>query len=56
MTTTEKQDGDTDGPFHVGAVAEGAGKLFWVTSDSLLDSTGLTVTQGESSMSFCEGK
>lgn len=87
MTTTEKQDGDTDGPFHVGAVAEGAGKLFWVTSDSLLDSyvnsavsgangdlflnalnwmagqeesisiraksldsTGLTVTQGESSM------
>lgn len=87
MTSTEKEDGDTDGPFHVGAVAEGAGKLFWVTSDSLLDSyinsavsgangdlflnalnwmggqeesisiraksldsTGLTVTQGESSM------
>lgn len=87
MTTTEKEDGDTDGPFHVGAVAEGTGKLFWVTSDSLLDSyinsavsgangdlflnalnwmggqeesisiraksldsTGLTVTQGESSM------
>lgn len=38
MTTTEKENGDTDGPFHVGAVAEGAGKLFWVTSDSLLDS------------------
>lgn len=87
MTSTEKEDGDTDGPFHVGAVAEGTGKLFWVTSDSLLDSyinsavsgangdlflnalnwmggqeesisiraksldsTGLTVTQGESSM------
>lgn len=38
MTTTEKEDGDTDGPFHVGAVAESTGKLFWVTSDSLLDS------------------
>lgn len=38
MTTTEKEDGDRDGPFHVGAVAEDAGKLFWVTSDSLLDS------------------
>lgn len=87
MTTTEKEDGDTDGPFHVGAVAESTGKLFWVTSDSLLDSyinsavsgangdlflnalnwmggqeesisiraksldsSGLTVTQGESSM------
>lgn len=87
MATTEKEDGDKDGPFHVGAVAESTGKLFWVTSDSLLDSyinsavsgangdlflnalnwvggqkesisiraksldsTGLTVTQGESSM------
>lgn len=87
MTTTEKEEGDTDGAFHVGAVAESTGKLFWVTSDTLLDSyidsavsgansnlflnalnwmggqeesisirakfldtTGLTVTQGEASM------
>lgn len=87
LTTTEKEDGDEEGPFHVGAVAEGEGKLFWVTTDSLLDSyinsavsgangdlflnalnwmagqeesisiraksldsAGLTVTQGESSM------
>ncbi len=38
MKTTEKEDGDTDGPFYVGAVSELRGKLFWVTSDSLLDS------------------
>ena len=38
MTTTEKEDGDTDGPFHVAALAESAGKLFWVASDGLLDS------------------
>lgn len=87
LTTTEKENGDEEGPFHVGAVAEGEGKLFWVTTDSLLDSyinsavsgangdlflnalnwmagqeesisiraksldsAGLTVTQGESSM------
>ena len=87
LTTTEKAEGDVEGPFYVGAVAEGAGKLVWVTSDSLLDSyidsavsgansnlflnalnwmggqeesisiraksldsTGLTVTQGEASL------
>lgn len=38
MTVTDKEDGDTDGPFHVGAIAENGGKLFWVTSSALLDS------------------
>lgn len=38
MTTTEKEDGDTDGPFHVGAIAEGTGHLLWVATDGLLDS------------------
>lgn len=36
--STAQEDGDTVGTFHVGAVAEGAGKLFWVTCDTLLDS------------------
>lgn len=38
MTATDKEDGDTDGPFHVGAIVENGGKLFWVTSSALLDS------------------
>lgn len=38
MTVTDKEDGDTDGPFHVGAISANGGKLFWVTSSSLLDS------------------
>lgn len=38
MTTTEKEEGDAEGPFYLGAVAESTGKLFWVTADSLLDS------------------
>ena len=39
MTTTAKEDGDTDGPFHVAAVSEkGEGKLLWVASDSFLSS------------------
>ena len=37
MTTTEKEDGDTDGPFHVGAVSENGGKLVWLSSGSMLD-------------------
>ncbi len=34
MTTTSKEDGDTDGPFNVGAVSENGGKLFWLTGNS----------------------
>ena len=38
MTTTQKEDGDTDGPFYVGAVSElGEGKLAWYTSAQLLN-------------------
>lgn len=37
ITTTEKEDGDEAGPFHLGVIADGAGKLFWVSTDALLD-------------------
>lgn len=38
MKTTEKEDGDVEGEFYVGAVSElGEGKLFWVTSSYFLD-------------------
>ncbi len=37
MKTTEKEDGDIAGPFHVGAVSENSGKMIWITSASLLD-------------------
>lgn len=38
MKTTEKEDGDTDGPFHVGAISEKGGKLIWFSSGSMLNS------------------
>ncbi len=38
MTTTAMEDGDTSGPFHVGAVSEMGGKLIWLTGDGMLDS------------------
>ena len=38
MKTTEKENGDTEGPFNVGAISELGGKLLWVTSDAMLDS------------------
>ena len=37
MTTTAKEDGDTDGPFNVGAIAETEGKLIWFTGDGMFD-------------------
>ena len=37
MKTTEKEDGDVDGPFNVGAVSEGNGKFVWFTSSGMLD-------------------
>lgn len=37
MKTTEKEDGDTDGPFHVGAISEKGGKLIWFSSGSMLE-------------------
>ena len=50
MTTTSKEDGDIDGPFHVGAVSEkGEGKLFWITSDTFLNSQINQVVSGANS-------
>ncbi|MGN0778255.1 MAG: Gldg family protein [Aristaeellaceae bacterium] len=37
MTTSSKEDGDTDGPFHVGAIAEKGGKLLWLTGEGMFD-------------------
>ncbi len=37
MTTTEKEESDTDGPFHVGAVSAKKGKLLWFSSGSMLN-------------------
>lgn len=37
MTTTSKEDGDTEGPFNVGAVSEKGGKLLWLTGDGMFD-------------------
>lgn len=40
MTTTSKEDGDTDGPFHVAAASEkGDAKMLFVTSSDLLNET-----------------
>lgn len=51
MTTTEKEDGDTDGPFHVGAVSENGGKLVWFSSASMLtDYVDRTVAGGNSNL------
>ena len=38
MTVTDREEGDTDGPFHVAALSEQGGKLFWATSSYMLDS------------------
>lgn len=37
MTTTSKEDGDTDGPFNVGAISEKDGNLLWLTGDGMFD-------------------
>ena len=51
MKTTEKEDGDTDGPFHVGAVSENGGRLIWFTSGSMLNSNvDRTVAGGNSNL------
>ena len=51
MTTTEKEDGDTDGPFHVGAVSENGGKLVWFSSAGMLtDYVDRTVAGGNSNL------
>lgn len=52
MTTTEKEDGDIDGPFNVAALSENGGKLFWVTSDTLLDSYVDSAVSGANSNLF----
>ena len=37
MQTTAKEEGDTEGPFHVGAISEKGGKLIWFSSGSMLE-------------------
>lgn len=50
MTTTSKEDGDLDGPFQVGIVSElNEGKLFWVSSPYLLDSSVDSMVSGGNS-------
>ena len=38
MTVTDREEGDTDGPFNIAAVSEKGGRLFWASSSYLLDS------------------
>ena len=50
LTTTAREDGDTDGPFHVAAVSEkNDGKLLWIASDSFLNSNVDQVVSGANS-------
>lgn len=50
MTTTSKEDGDPDGPFHVGIISElKDGKLFRVSSPYLLDSNVDGMVSGDNS-------
>ena len=56
MTTTAREDGDTDGPFHVAAVSEkGEGKLLWIASDSFLNSNVDQVVSGANSDLYLNG-
>ena len=51
MTVTDREEGDTDGPFHVAALSEQGGKLFWTTSSYMLDSyVDSTVSGGNSNL------
>lgn len=51
MKSTEKDKGDTDGPFNIGAISVNGGKLFWVSSSNLLNSQiDLTVAGGNSNL------
>lgn len=53
MKTTSREDGDTDGPCHVGALSQnGGGKLFWVTSDGFLSENIDQVVSGANSDLF----
>lgn len=52
MTTTEKEDGDTDGPFYIGVVSELGGKLFWVSSEGFLNSNIDSAVSGANSNLF----
>ena len=51
MKTAEKEDGDSDGPFHVGAVSENGGKMIWFSSGHMLESdVDRTVAGGNSNL------
>lgn len=47
MTTAEREDGDTDGPFHVAAASElGEGKLLWLASAEMLEDSVNAIVAG----------
>ncbi len=50
--STVREDDDTVGTFHVGAVAENNGKLFWVTCDALLETNVDRIVSGANSNLF----
>lgn len=52
IKTTEKEDGDTDGPFYVGAISEGTGTLLWIAADAFLDSYVDSAVSGANSNLF----
>ena len=53
MTTTQREDGDTDGPFNVAAACEREeARLVWVTSSELLSDTVNAMVSGANSDLF----
>lgn len=53
MTTTQREDGDTDGPFNVAAASErGEARMVWVTSSELLTDTVNAMVSGANSDLF----
>ncbi|MDO5300119.1 MAG: GldG family protein [Clostridia bacterium] len=53
MTTTEREDGDTDGPFNIGAASElGEGRLVWLTSSVMLEDSVNAMVSGANSDLF----
>ena len=53
MTTTQREDGDADGPFHVAAASErGEARMVWVTSSELLSDNVNAMVSGANSDLF----
>lgn len=52
-TTTEREDGDGEGPFNVGAISElGDGKLIWFSTSAILDESVDMIVSGANSNLF----